>query len=122
MTNPNKYLVDTTRRWTSLLDLYRKENKITEDFEIILNNLSLEDIIALKLDLSCRTQKSPVYGIPIWKNLNKIVKDAVLKFAVSTTYQPSEAARLLGLRIADLKKVMKDYRLWQYFNRKKKPL
>lgn len=119
MTNPNKYLRDTTRRWTSLLDILRQEKKITEEFEIILNNLSLEDIIALKLDLSCRTQKSPVYGIPIWKMLNKVVKDAVLKFAVSTTQTPSEAARLLGVRIFELKKIMKEYNLWQYFNRKK---
>lgn len=119
MTNPNKYLRDTTHRWTSLLDILRKEKKITEEFEIVLNNLSLEDIIALKLDLSCRTQNSPVYGIPIWKNLDKVVKDAVLKFAVSTTQTPSEAARILGLRLMQLRKVMKEYNLWQYFNRKK---
>jgi hypothetical protein len=119
MTNPNKYLRESTRRWTSLLDVLRQEKKITEEFEIILNNLSLEDIIALKLDLSCRTQKSPVYGIPIWKNLDKVVKDAVLKFAVSTTQTPSEAARVLGLRLIQLKKVMKQYNLWQYFVKKK---
>jgi hypothetical protein len=119
MTNPNKYLRESTRRWTSLLDLLRQESKITEEFEVILNNLSLEDIIALKLDLSCRTQKSPVYGIPIWKNLDKVVKDAVLKFAVSTTQTPSEAARVLGLRLIQLKKVMKQYNLWQYFVKKK---
>ena len=50
-----------------------KRNKlITEDFEVMLNNLSLEEIIALKLELSSRTLNSKMYGFNLWKNLSTI--------------------------------------------------
>lgn len=118
--NPNRYLIDNTKRWSSVLDELRKEKKITEEFEILLNDLPLEDIIALKLELSCRTQKSPVYGIPIWKNLTTIVRDATLKFAISSTNTPSEAARVLGLRLIELKRLIKHFQIFRYVKKPKK--
>ena len=41
----DEYLIDNTKRWTSVLDELRKEKKITEEFEILLNNLSLEGVV-----------------------------------------------------------------------------
>ncbi len=104
-------------RWTSLLKKLRAEKKINDNFEAILNSLSLEEIIALKLELSSKTQGSPLYGLPIWHGLNDIVKDAVLKFAISTTQTSSEAARFLGLDQAQLVPLIKKFRIYDYFGR-----
>lgn len=83
----------------------------------MLGSLSLEEIIALKLELSSKTQGSPLYGIPIWQSLSDIVKDAVLKFAVSTTNTSSEAARLIGIDQSQLYPLIKKFKLYDYFGR-----
>lgn len=116
--NPNRYLQISTRRWSSLLKKLRKEGKINEEFEILLNNLSLEEVIAIKLELSSRTNGSPLYGLPLWSSLNNIVQDAVLKFAISTTLTSSEAARFLGLDQKNLYPLIKKFHILDYFGKR----
>lgn len=118
--NPNRYLQISTKRWSSLLKKLRKENKINEEFEILLNNLSLEEVIAVKLELSSKTNDSPLYGLPLWSSLNNIVQDAVLKFAISTTQTSSEAARFLGLDQKHLYPLVKKFAILDYFGKKYK--
>ena len=93
----------------------RKENKSTEEFELMLNNLSLEDIIALKLELATKPFGGKCYGIPIWHSTREIVQDAMLKMALSTTRSKKEAARFLGLTPQDLRKLIKKYNTESFF-------
>jgi hypothetical protein len=75
---------DTT--WYSLKEIFLKEGKINEDFLICLSQLSLEDLIALKLEISSRfpnKMKNRLFGLPFWTSLGYIAKDAALKWAVS---------------------------------------
>jgi hypothetical protein len=80
----------------------------------MLGNLTLEEVIAAKLELSSRTLKSPVYGLPIWKHLPQIVQDAVLMFAISCTKTPTEAAMFLGMTPMKLYRLVKKYKVWNY--------
>lgn len=116
--NPNRWLLNETVRWTSLLKKFREEKKIDEHFEIMINNLTLEDLIALKLELSTKTLGSPVFGQPIWDTLHVIVEDAVLKFAISTTQTTSEAAAFLGISQKTLFRKTKQYGMWNYFDQR----
>ena len=86
----------------SIINKLRKERKSNEEFEIMLNNLSLEETIALKLELSSRYFSKRMYSIPLWSNLLNVVQDAVLKYALSATRTQAEAMRMLGLRESDL--------------------
>jgi hypothetical protein len=117
--NPSRYLIDNTDRWTSLLKKLRQEGKLSEAVEIGINNLTLEELIAVKLELSTRTQKTPIFALPLWKNLDKIVKDAVLKFAISTTQTPSEGARIVGLNIRSFRQAVDHFRIKDYFKKHK---
>jgi hypothetical protein len=117
-TNPNRYLQISTKRWSSLLKKLRNEGKITEEFEILVSNLSLEDLIAVKLEISSKTNGSPLYGLPLWSSLTNIVQDAVLKFAISTTQTSSEAARVLGLEQRHLYPLVKKFRILDFFGKK----
>lgn len=114
--NPNRWIINETKRWTSLAKKLREENKCNEYFEIMLNNLTLEEVIALKLELSSKTLKSPLYGLPIWKNMKEIAEDAVLTFALSTTQTYKEAASFLGMTPFKLRQLVKKYKLWTYFH------
>ena len=107
--------MNETKQWTSTLKKLRAEKKVNEEFEILLSNLSLEELIAIKLELTCKTLNSPLFGYPIWHMLDEIVRDAVLKFAVSTTRTTSEAAAFLGMNQDNLWKLIKKYGIWNYF-------
>ena len=84
----------------------------------MLNGLSLEDVIALKLELATRPFGGKGFGIPIWHSMREIVQDAVLKMALSSTRSKREAARFLGLIPQDFRKLMKKYKTESFFEEK----
>lgn len=86
----------------------------------MLANLTLEELIAVKLEISSKTLKSPLYGTPIWKHTRELVEDAVLKFAVSVTQCPTEAAMFLGMTPYKLYSLAKKYQIYNYFKSRKK--
>ena len=100
----------------SISNKLRKSGKSSEEFEIILNNLSLEEVIGLKLELSSKYGlNGKMYGTPIWSSLKNIIRDAVLKYAVSATRSKREAARFLGIQESNLHILLKKYKVDNYF-------
>ena len=81
-----------------------------------INNLSLEELIAIKLELSASNLNNRLYGFDIWRNSNSIVKEALLKFAISTTKSKKDAARFLGLTYAEFKRVVSKYKVEDFFS------
>ena len=110
----NKRIPGKNRHY-SLSKKLRKENKVTENFEIMLNNLSLEEVIGLKLELASKAVQGMLYGMPIWFSLQHIVKDAVLKYAYSATKTKMEAARFLGFSKRRFNELIKKYEIQSYF-------
>jgi len=106
----------------SLVNKLKKEDKITEEFEIMLNNLSLEEVIGLKLELASRVFGGKSYGLPIWKSMKEITQDAVLKYALSTCRTKKEAARFLGLKHQNFNKIVKKYDTETFFENNIKKL
>jgi phosphoribosylaminoimidazole carboxylase (NCAIR synthetase) len=93
----------------------RKDRKSNEEFEIMLGALTLEEIIALKLELSTKSISNRMYGFPIWHSLHNIVQDAVFKYAYSATRTKAEAMRFLGLQENWFHKLQKKYGIDDYF-------
>lgn len=86
-----------------------KEKVTNEQFESILNSLTLEQIIALKLELSSRIVKGKLFGFPIFKAIDHIIKDSLVKFSLSATKSQKEAAAMLGITVKDLRLFCKKY-------------
>jgi DNA-binding protein Fis len=105
------------RKAYSVSKQLKYENKINELFEIQLSQLSLEEIIALKLELATREMDGKMYGLPIWKNLPTIIKDAVLKTAMNGSATPRDAARFLGIKYSNLRETLKNYGLLDFFKK-----
>tara|TARA_Y100000310_G_scaffold338739_1_gene429296 strand:- start:240 stop:563 length:324 start_codon:yes stop_codon:yes gene_type:complete len=89
----------------------QQEKKSSDEFEVMLNQLTLEELIALKLELAAKAIKGKIHGIPLWKKMPEIAKDAVFKYAVSTTKTKAEAARFLGLNISTFNQLSKRYHI-----------
>lgn len=81
----------------SVINKLRKEGKITKEFEVLISSLSLENLIAIKLELATRAVNGKLYGLPLWRNLTHITREATLKYAISATKSRAEAMRFLGL-------------------------
>ena len=92
-----------------------KDKKISDEFEVMINSLTLEEVIALKLELSTRSLRGKFYGFPIWKSLPEITRDAVLKYALSSKRSKKEAARFLGITVSELNKNLKQYNTESFF-------
>jgi len=99
----------------SISNKLKKERRSNEEFEIMLGNLTLEEAIALKLELSTRSISNRMYGIPIWNSLNNIVQDAIFKYAFSATRTQAEAMRFLGLKEQSFHILRKKYGIDDYF-------
>ncbi len=89
--------------------------KSSEEFEVMLAQLTLEEIIALKLEISAKMINNKLYGFELWKAIPRITKDAVLKFAVSASQTQQDACRILGIKPTDLRKLKETYDFENYF-------
>jgi len=117
MTWNKKKKIYGKNRYYSISNKLKKENKSHDEFEIMLNNLSLEEIIGLKLELAAKSAGGYLYGIPIFSAIPYLVKDAILKYSLSATRSKREAARFLGINLNHFKKLIKKYNTESYFEK-----
>ena len=96
----------------------KNEGRSNNDFESCLSQLSLEEVIGLKLEISTRELNGKLYGFPIWYSMPDIIKDALLKYAIAATKTKGEAARFFGLTPENFYKLCKRYEVEEYFSKK----
>ena len=101
----------------SVSRILRLEQRSNVEFEKMLSNLSLEEVISLKLEISARELKGKLYSFPLWQAVPHIAKDAVIKFSISTTKTKGDAARLLGVTPENFYKLCKKYDVEKYFTK-----
>lgn len=99
----------------SLSKKLKRDGKISEQFEIMLNSLTMEEILGLKLELANKAAGSPLFGLPIFKSLKDVAKAALLMYAASATRSDREAAALLGINRMEYKRSIKEYNIINYF-------
>ena len=99
----------------SIINKLKSEKKITDSTLNNINNISLEDLIAIKLELSTRYLYGKFYGIPIWRLTRHAVTDALLKTALSIARTKKEAARFLGVDYMEFNRYIKKYNTVSFF-------
>ena len=102
--------------YQSISKKLKKENKINKEFELMLSSLTLEEVITLKLESAAELVKGKLFGFPIWVKSNFIIKDALVKFALSATTSHKEAANVLGITKGELKRHVKKYNVNEYLD------
>jgi|TARA_Y100001973_G_scaffold104202_1_gene173441 DNA-binding protein Fis len=99
-----------TNKYNSVLkDVNNKfENK---NFELIISNLTLEELITLKLELSAKSLNGKLFGYPIYKNVQHIVRESLVRFALRFCNSQEKAANLLGINVREFKSYIKKHKL-----------
>lgn len=115
MTWKKKRKIQGKREHYSLSKKLKRDGKISEQFEIMLNSLTMEELMGLKLELAIKAAGGALFGIPIYKSLKDVAKCALLMYAASATRSDREAAALLGLDRVEYIHSMKKYNIVNYF-------
>ena len=113
MIKPTKNI--TTKSYSSI-NILKDQNKLTDQTLVSINQLSLEDLIAVKLELSAKHVNNRLYGFDIWRAIPNIAKEATLKFAISATTSKKDAARFLGLTYLEFLNTYKRYDIENFFD------
>ena len=113
----NKKKKNTVTKYSkySIINKLKFEKKINEAVLNNINNISLEDLIAIKLELSTRYLYGKFYWIPIWRLTRHAVTDALLKTALSIARTKKEAARFLGVDYMEFNRYIKKYNTISFF-------
>jgi transcriptional regulator of acetoin/glycerol metabolism len=101
----------------SISNKLKSENKTTDEFEIMLCSLTLEDIIALRLELAAKSVHGKLYGFKLWHSVPDIAKEALLKYAYSAARTKNEAAAFLGIGKTDFRKLIKKFNIKSFFEK-----
>ena len=95
----------------SLRNKMFREKRINSNFETVLNTLTLEEIIALKLELSASHVNHKLFGFPIFRAIRSIVRESCLMFALSATRTPKDAAAVLGITERQLREEIEKFNI-----------
>jgi len=95
----------------SLRNKLRREKRTSDDFEAMIHNLTLEELIGLKFELAASHINNKLYNFPVYRSLRYIVKEACLHFALSSTRTLGDAASFLGMREGELNKEIKKFNI-----------
>ena len=95
----------------SLRNKLKRDKKITDEFEVMLSTLTLEEIIGLRLELASSYINNKLYNLNIYKSIRYMTKEAVIMFALSSTRTMKDAASLLGLKEYDFRRELKKYQI-----------
>jgi len=92
----------------------REQNKSNDLFEAMISNLTLEELIALKLEMTYKNLDTPIYGLKLFRVLNYLVQDAFFKFTLSVTPNKNKARIFLGLDKKDFNWYLSRYETEKY--------
>ena len=112
---PKKKRKATKYEQYSIIDKLRNEGNITNNTLNDIDILALEDLIAVKLELSTRYTCGKFFGMPLWKVTRHTVVDALLKTGLSIAKTKKEAARFLGIDYMDFNRYIKKYKTESFF-------
>ena len=97
--------------------ILREKKKSNEYFEVLLANLTMEELIALKLELAIK--ENPAFiGLPVWKATPKFVRDAMFKAALGIAGTKKGAMRILGMNVKTFKNYLSKLDILTYYKEK----
>ena len=107
----------SNKKYKSISIALRSKGKSCEEFEKMINSLTFEELISLKLELSLKWTNKKLFGYPMLKSFHHIVREALLLFAHSTCKTNNEASSLLGITTYQYKQLLRKYKIREFFKK-----
>ena len=87
----------------------KKMNKIDDQFVFYIESLSLEDLIAIKIESVTRNLNFKFFNFPLWKSFHTITSEALITAVFGIASNNSEAARILGIDLKQYKNYLSKF-------------
>ena len=107
----------SNKKFKSVSMLLRSKKKSNEEFEMMINSLSIEELISLKLELSAKFTNGKMYGYPILKSFQHVIRESLLIFAHSVCKTNKEASSFLGITTYQYKQLIRKYKIREFFKK-----
>jgi hypothetical protein len=107
----------SNKKYKSTSMVLRSKGKSCQEFETMVNSLTFEELISLKLELSLKWTNKKLFGYPILKSFHHIVRESLLIFAYSACQTNNEAFSMLGITRHQYKQLLKKYKIRQFFEK-----
>lgn len=92
--------MDLEKKYRSVSAQLREAKKSTEEFEIMLNQLTFEEVITLRLELMAKSMNGKIYGFPIFRNFKYMIRHCLLVFSFLYSSNIKEMSMILGTSVA----------------------
>ena len=91
----------------SLINKFLKERKVNKEFILILSSLSLEDLIALKLESTSRILKGRMLSHSFFTSIKYMILEAIIKYILSISERKEDLELNLGIKYQTLRGILK---------------
>ena len=105
-----------SRNSTTISNYLRHKNKSNEAFEHMVNALTIEELLALKIELATKTSNTPLVFMPLFKNCNHIIRECLGLVAVIMAGNIQGAAEILGISNTRMEAIARKYSILEKVN------
>ena len=107
----------SNKKYKSIARALRSKGKSSEEFENMINSLSIEELIGLKMEISSKETGGKYFSFPLWKSFYHIVRESLLLFAHSICKTNNDASCMLGITTHQYKQMIRKYKIREYFEK-----
>ena len=93
----------------SIINKLRREQRLNENFLNVLSSISLEELIAIKLEQSSRILGGKLYNFPLWYTLPYMVRDALVNFVDRNCNTKVDMSNVLGIPYSEFVQIYRRY-------------
>jgi len=93
----------------------KNEKKLTKEFEEFIQDISLEELIAIKLHLSTKFLNNKI-TLYIFENFYSTIASIFLFYAIFNYKSKTQISSFLGISINDLERLLKNNNIQKYYH------
>jgi len=87
----------------------KRDGRISEEFLNVVSDLTLEELISVKLELSAKMFNGKLYNLPLWYNLPYIIRESLLNFVNRNCKTKVDMSNTLGIPYEQFIQIYKKY-------------
>lgn len=95
----------------SFISILKNEGRVNERFLNIVSDLTLEELIGIKIEMTSRMFKGKLYNLPLWSAFPRIAREALLYVAITTCKTKTDMSTFLGITTEQLYEIQKKYNI-----------
>jgi hypothetical protein len=93
----------------SFISELREEGKVDSPFLDKVSDLTIEELIAIKLECSAKMMRGKLYNFPLWYTLPYMVRDAMMNFVDRNCKTKTDMSNVLGIPYSEFIQIYRKY-------------